>query len=47
VADPHFLGELRKRLDSATAATVAGTVSSNVTREDIEHITRAADSVFE
>lgn len=47
VADPHFLGELRKRLDEATAGAVAGTVSSNLTREGIDHITRAADSVFE
>lgn len=47
LAEPEFLGLLRKRLDDATAGTVAGTVSINLTRESVEKITSEADSALE
>src|SRR5699024_9504082 len=47
MADPRFLGELRKHLADSTAAAVAATVSVNLTREDVDRITRSADSALE
>lgn len=47
LADPRFLGELRKHLDGPTAEAVAATAAVNLTREDLEHVTRAANSALE
>lgn len=47
LAEPHFLGILRKSLDGATAKSVAAAEAVNLTRESIEKITRAADSALE
>lgn len=47
MADPRFLGELRKHLTGATADAVAAAVSVNLTREDVEHITRSVNSALE
>lgn len=47
MAAPHFLGELRKHLDQATAKAVVEAVSVNLTRESVEKITAAVDSAFE
>ncbi|NBB91604.1 MAG: host attachment protein [Gammaproteobacteria bacterium] len=47
LAEPHFLGQLRKRLDGRTASAVVARVAVNLTREDIAHITKRADSALE
>ncbi len=46
LAEPHFLGQLRKRLDGATADVVAGHKAIDLTRAATEQITRAADSAL-
>jgi protein required for attachment to host cells len=44
VADPKFLGLLRKSIDDDTRKCIEHEVSKNVTREAIERIVRAIDS---
>ena len=41
MADPSFLGELRKTVDSATKTLVAGTVDKNLTRGSVAEVRRA------
>ncbi|MDX1571858.1 MAG: host attachment protein [Xanthomonadales bacterium] len=41
MADPSFLGELRKTVDSSTKTLVAGTVDKNLTRGSVEEVRRA------
>lgn len=47
LAEPRFLGILRKHLDGGTAKAVAGAEAVNLTRGSIEHIASAADSALE
>ncbi|MEE4305113.1 MAG: host attachment protein [Wenzhouxiangella sp.] len=47
LADPRFLGQLRKQLEGPTADAVSATAAVNLTREDVDHVTRAADSALE
>lgn len=44
VADPRFLGFLRKALDADTRESITHEIPKNVTRESIDRITRAIDS---
>lgn len=46
LAEPHFLGILRKQLDKATTQAIAGAHATNLTREPIDRIARAADSAL-
>lgn len=46
LAEPRFLGQLRKRLDHATGEAVSEAVSTNLTRASIEDVARAADSAL-
>ncbi len=46
VAEPKFLGLLRKALDDETRERVAHEVTKNVTREPLEAITRTVDALL-
>ncbi len=46
VADPRFLGLLRKCMDEDTRRTIDQEVPKNVTREAIDRITRAIDESY-
>lgn len=46
VADPKFLGMIRKSLDHDTRSRIAAEVSKNVVRESTEAITRAVDAAL-
>lgn len=47
LAEPHFLGILRKQLDKPTTDAVAGAQATSLTRESTDRITQAADSALE
>lgn len=47
IADPHFLGLLRKAVDPESHKTIAAALARNVTRESVERITQTADSAFD
>lgn len=44
IADPKFLGLLRKSIDADTQKCIEHAVAKNVTRETIERIVRAVDN---
>ncbi len=46
VADPRFLGILRKCMDEDTRRAIDHEVAKNVTREDIDRITRTLDNSY-
>lgn len=46
LAEPNFLGEIRRQLDHATAQLVAGTDTVDLTRAEIEQIAQTADSAL-